>query len=92
MIKRIIGNLFAVVVVVVIVFTALGAGSYRSMLSEDLFSPTVTQEQPATPSASEPNVAAAEEAAEETQTIESEVAEAETEDVAAEAESEEGQK
>ena len=91
MIKRIIGNLFAVVVVVVIVFTALGAGSYRSMISEDLFSPTVTQEQPAAPNAVT-DAAVAEESAEETQTIESEVAEAETEDVAAEAESEEGQK
>ena len=91
MIKRVIGNLFAVVVVVVIVFTALGAGSYRSMLSEDMFSPTVTQEQPAAPNAIV-DAAVAEEAAEETQTIESEVAEAETEDVAAEAESEEGQK
>lgn len=91
MIKRVIGNLFAVVVVVVIVFTALGAGSYRSMISEDLFSPMVTQEQPAAPNAVA-DAAVAEEAAEETQTIESEVAEAETEDVAAEAESEEGQK
>lgn len=91
MIKRVIGNLFAVVVVVVIVFTALGAGSYRSMISEDMFSPTVTQEQPAAPNAVA-DAAVAEEVAEETQTIESEVAEAETEDVAAEAESEEGQK
>lgn len=91
MIKRVIGNLFAVVVVVVIVFTALGAGSYRSMISEDLFSPMVTQEQPAAPNAVA-DAAVAEESAEETQTIESEVAEAETEDVAAEAESEEGQK
>lgn len=91
MVKRIIGNLFAVVVVVVIVFTALGAGSYRSMISEDMFSPTVTQEQPAAPNAVT-DAAVAEEVAEETQTIESEVAEAETEDVAAEAESEEGQK
>lgn len=91
MIKRVIGNLFAVVVVVVIVFTALGAGSYRSMLSEDLFSPTVTQEQPAAPNAVA-DAAVAEESAEEPQAIESEVTEAETEDVAAEAESEEGQK
>lgn len=88
MIKRVIGNLFAVVVVVVIVFTALGAGSYRSMISEDLFSPTVTQEQPAAPSASEPNVAVAEESAEEPQAVENEA----TEEATAEAESEEGQK
>lgn len=37
MIKKIIGGLFAVAVVVVIVFTAIGAGSYKSMLPEDLF-------------------------------------------------------
>lgn len=37
MIKRIIGGLFAVVVIVVIAFTAIGAGSYKSMLPEDLF-------------------------------------------------------
>lgn len=37
MIKRIIGGLFAVAVIVVIAFTAIGAGSYRSMLPEDLF-------------------------------------------------------
>ena len=34
MIKRIIGGLFAVAV---IAFTAIGAGSYKSMLPEDLF-------------------------------------------------------
>ena len=37
MIKRIIGGLFAVAVIVVIAFTAIGAGSYKSMLPEDLF-------------------------------------------------------
>lgn len=37
MIKKIIGLLFAVGVVAIIVMTALGAGSYRSLLPEDLF-------------------------------------------------------
>lgn len=37
MIKRIIGGLFAVAVIAVIAFVAIGAGSYRSMLPEDLF-------------------------------------------------------
>ena len=37
MIKRIIGGLFAVAVIVVIAYTAIGAGSYKSMLPEDLF-------------------------------------------------------
>ena len=37
MIKRIIGGLFAVAVIAVITFTAIGAGSYRSMLPKDLF-------------------------------------------------------
>ena len=37
MIKRIIGGLFAVAVIVVIAFTVIGAGSYKSMLPEDLF-------------------------------------------------------
>lgn len=37
MIKRIIGGLFAVAVIVVIAFAAIGAGSYKSMLPEDLF-------------------------------------------------------
>lgn len=37
MIKRIIGGLFAVAVIAVIVFTAIGAGTYKSMLPEDLF-------------------------------------------------------
>lgn len=39
MIKKIIGLLFAVGVVAIIVMTALGAGSYRSLLPEDLFAP-----------------------------------------------------
>ena len=37
MIKRIIGGLFAVAVIVVIAFTAIGVGSYKSMLPEALF-------------------------------------------------------
>ena len=37
MIKRIIGGLFAVAVIAVITFTAIGAGTYKSMLPEDLF-------------------------------------------------------
>ena len=41
MIKRIIGGLFAVAVIVVIAFTAIGAGSYESMLPEDLFKRSV---------------------------------------------------
>lgn len=41
MIKRIIGGLFAVAVIAVIVFTAIGAGSYESMLPEDLFKRSV---------------------------------------------------
>ena len=36
MIKRIIGGLFAVAVIAVVTFTAIGAGSYKSMLPEDL--------------------------------------------------------
>ena len=38
MIKKIIGTLFAVAVISLIVFTALGAGSYESMLPEGAFS------------------------------------------------------
>ena len=37
MIKRIIGGLFAVVVIGVIAFVAIGAGAYKSMLPENLF-------------------------------------------------------
>ena len=37
MIKRIIGGLFAVAVIGVIAFVAIGAGTYKSMLPEDLF-------------------------------------------------------
>ena len=37
MIKRIIGGLFAVAVIVVIAIVAIGAGTYKSMLPEDLF-------------------------------------------------------
>lgn len=50
MIKRIIGGLFAVAVIVVIAFTTIGAGSYKSMLPEDLFQreaePAVEVEEP----------------------------------------------
>lgn len=50
MIKRIIGGLFAVAVIAVITFTAIGAGSYKSMLPEDLFQreaePVVEVEEP----------------------------------------------
>ena len=38
MIKKIIGAVFAVAVISLIVFTALGAGSYESMLPEGTFS------------------------------------------------------
>ena len=41
MIKKIIGGLFAVAVIAVIVFTAIGAGSYESMLPENLFKRSV---------------------------------------------------
>ena len=41
MIKRIIGGLFAVAVIVVIAFTAIGAGSYESMLPENFFKRSV---------------------------------------------------
>ena len=41
MIKKIIGLLFAVGVVAIIVMTVLGAGSYKSLLPEDLFAPTL---------------------------------------------------
>ena len=50
MIKRIIGGLFAVVVIGVIAFVAIGAGTYKSMLPEDLFQreaePAVEVEEP----------------------------------------------
>ena len=42
MIKKIIGLLFAVGVVAIIVMTVLGAGSYKSLLPEDLFAPAVS--------------------------------------------------
>ena len=41
MIKKIIGGLFAVAAIAVIVFTAIGAGSYESMLPENLFKRSV---------------------------------------------------
>ena len=37
MIKRIIGILATLAVIVIVVFTALNCGSYKSMLPEDLF-------------------------------------------------------
>lgn len=63
MIKRILGNLFAVAVVVIVVFTALGAGSYSSMLSEDLFrseQKSENMESVKTPTAQKPAEKAAE--------------------------------
>lgn len=42
MIKRIIGILATLAILALVVFTALGSGSYKSMLPEDLFlRPTV---------------------------------------------------
>lgn len=38
MVKKIIGIIAALAIVALVVMTALGAGSYRSMLPEDLFS------------------------------------------------------
>ena len=84
MIKRIIGGLFAVAVIVVIAYTAIGAGSYKSMLPEDLFQreaePAVEVEEPV-----------AEEPAEEVEMQDSVTMENATEvaDDAAEAESDE---
>ena len=37
MIKRIIGILATLAILALVVFTALGSGSYKSMLPEDLF-------------------------------------------------------
>lgn len=37
MIKKIIGILAALAIVALVVFTAIGAGTYRSMLPDDLF-------------------------------------------------------
>lgn len=37
MIKKYIGYIFAIAVIVVVVFVVLGAGTYTSMLPEDLF-------------------------------------------------------
>lgn len=91
MIKRIIGNLYAVVVVVVIVFTAIGAGSYESMLSEDLFSsksePQVV-EQPIAPNTATVDSAAVTESANEAQTEVSESTALEDEAIDATAETE----
>ena len=41
MIKKIIGILATIAILALIVMTAIGAGSYKSMLPEDLFSRTV---------------------------------------------------
>ncbi len=38
MVKKIIGIIAALAIVALVVMTALGAGSYKSMLPEDLFS------------------------------------------------------
>ena len=40
MIKRIIGYIITIVVLGVLVFVALNAGNYKSLLPEDLFSPS----------------------------------------------------
>ena len=41
MIKKIIGILATIAILALIVMTAIGAGSYKSMLPEDLFSRSV---------------------------------------------------
>ena len=41
MIKKIIGILATIAILALIVMTAIGAGSYKSMLPEDMFSRTV---------------------------------------------------
>lgn len=41
MIKKIIGILATIAILALIVMTAIGAGSYKSMLPEDLFSRTI---------------------------------------------------
>lgn len=45
MIKRVIGYLVVVAVVAIVAFTVLGAGSYESMLPEDMFGSKVEQVQ-----------------------------------------------
>ena len=45
MVKKIVGYIFALVVIAVIVYTVLGAGTYKSMLPEDLFSSIGTMEE-----------------------------------------------
>lgn len=50
MIKKIIGVLAALVILVLIVFTAIGVGTYKSMLPEGLFSTvSVEKVEPQTP-------------------------------------------
>lgn len=41
MIKRIIGVLATIAIIVIVVFTALNCGGYKSMLPEDLFGGSV---------------------------------------------------
>lgn len=45
MVKKIVGYIFALAVIAVIVYTVLGAGTYKSMLPEDLFSSIDTMEE-----------------------------------------------
>lgn len=45
MVKKIVGYIFALAVIAVIVYTVLGAGTYKSMLPEDLFSSIGTMEE-----------------------------------------------
>lgn len=51
MIKKIIGILAALAIVALVVFTAIGAGTYRSMLPDDLFTTDAAEsvEQPQEP-------------------------------------------
>ena len=50
MIKKIIGVLAALAILVLIVFTAIGVGTYKSMLPEELFSKvSVEKVEPQTP-------------------------------------------
>lgn len=44
MIKKIIGVLAALAILVLIVFTAIGVGTYKSMLPEELFSTVSVEE------------------------------------------------
>lgn len=44
MVKKVFGYVVAVAVIAIIVFTVLGAGTYKSMLPEDLFSTKETEQ------------------------------------------------